>query len=96
MEEYLFKDRLYELVIYCSMAHFTMATELRLIESSQQEKSESTSQLNAQVTLMKKYGYEEKSELFKLSEIYHLRSIDIMARNIKTTVPYITHIIRSY
>jgi hypothetical protein len=45
---------------------------------------------------MKKYGYEEKSELFKLSEIYHLRSIDIMARNIKTTVPYITHIIRSY
>jgi hypothetical protein len=31
MEEYLFKDRLYELVIYCSMAHFTMATELRLI-----------------------------------------------------------------
>jgi hypothetical protein len=96
MEEYLFKDRLYELVIYCSMAHFTMATELRLIESSQQEKSESTSQLNAQITLMKKYGYEEKSELFKLSEIYHLRSIDIMARNIKTTVPYITHIIRSY
>jgi hypothetical protein len=45
---------------------------------------------------MKKYGYEEKSELFKLSEIYHLRSIEIMARNIKTTVPYITHIIRSY
>jgi hypothetical protein len=31
MEEYLFKDRLYELVIYCSMANFTMATELRLI-----------------------------------------------------------------
>lgn len=94
MEENLFKDRLYELVIYCSMAHFTMATELRLIESTQQEKNEG--QPSAQITLMKKYGYEEKSELFKLSEIYHLRSIDIMARNIKTTVPYITHIIRSY
>jgi hypothetical protein len=38
IEEYLFKDRLYELVIYCSMANFTMATELRLIESTQQEK----------------------------------------------------------
>lgn len=52
--------------------------------------------MSAHVNLMKKYGYEEKSELFKLSEIYHLRSIEIMARNIKTTVPYITHIIRSY
>lgn len=57
MEEYLFKDRLYELVIYCSMAHFTMATELRLIESTQQEKSESNNQINAQINLMKKYGY---------------------------------------
>ena len=28
--------------------------------------------------------------------MYHLRSIDIMAKNIKTTVPYLTHIIRSY
>ena len=26
IEEYLFKDRLYEMVIYCSMANFTMAT----------------------------------------------------------------------
>jgi len=31
-----------------------------------------------------------------MSEVYHLRSIDIMARNIKITVPYLTHIIRSY
>lgn len=97
IEEYLFKDKLYELVIYCSMAHFTMATELRLIESTQQDKTENQDNpISTHSNLMKKYGYEEKSELFKLSEIYHLRSIEIMARNIKTTVPYITHIIRSY
>jgi hypothetical protein len=45
---------------------------------------------------MKKYGYEEKSEIFKLSEIYHTRAIEIMTQNIRTTVPYITHILRSY
>lgn len=79
------------------MAHFTMATELRLIESNEQTKTETeVNAANSYSNLMKKYGYEEKSELFKLSEIYHLRSIQIMARNIKTTVPYITHIIRSY
>ena len=78
------------------MAHFTMATELRLIECAQQEKQEGSDNPGAGNSLMKKYGYEENSELFKLSEVYHLRSIDIMARNIKTTVPYITHIIRSY
>lgn len=95
IEEYLFKDRLYELVIYCSMANFTMATQLRLIESTQQEKAEGAAS-SPYVNLMKKYGYEQKSELFKMSEVYHLRSIDIMARNIKITVPYLTHIIRSY
>lgn len=76
IEEYLFKDKLYELVIYCSMAHFTMATELRLIESTQQDKTENQDNpISTHSNLMKKYGYEEKSELFKLSEIYHLRSI---------------------
>jgi hypothetical protein len=40
MEENIFKDKLYELVIYCSMANFTMATELRLIESARAEKAE--------------------------------------------------------
>ena len=59
IEEYLFKDRLYEMVIYCSMANFTMATELRLIESTQQEKEEP--EHNQYNSLLKKYGYEEKS-----------------------------------
>lgn len=51
---------------------------------------------NYRALLMKKYACQEKSEFFKLSEIYHLKSIEIMARNIKTTVPYITHLIKSY
>lgn len=31
IEEYIFKDKLYETVIYCSVAHFTIATEMRFI-----------------------------------------------------------------
>jgi len=59
MEEYLFKDKLFELVIYCSMAHFTMATELRLIESLQNDKPESNPNASSNpCNLMKKYGYE--------------------------------------
>lgn len=34
--------------------------------------------------------------MFKLSEMYHLKAIDLMAKNIKTTVPYLSHLIKSY
>lgn len=34
LEEYLFKEKIYEYVIYASVGYFTMATEIRLIESS--------------------------------------------------------------
>lgn len=34
--------------------------------------------------------------MFKISELYHLKAINIMAQNIKTTVPYISHLIKSY
>ena len=45
MEEYLFKDKLYEIVILCSLAYFTIATEMRFIDSEkngelQEQKSE--------------------------------------------------------
>lgn len=57
---------------------------------------ESTTVLSNIQTINKKYGYEEKSEMFKISELYHLKAINIMAQNIKTTVPYISHLIKSY
>ncbi len=31
MEEYFFKDKLYEIVILCSLSYFTMATEIRFL-----------------------------------------------------------------
>ncbi len=34
LEEYLFKEKIYEYVIYASVGYFTMATENRLIDSS--------------------------------------------------------------
>lgn len=33
MEEYLFKDKLFETVIHCSLAFFTIATEMRFIDA---------------------------------------------------------------
>ena len=39
------------------MANFTMATELRLIESTQQEKAEGAPAGSPYSNLMKKYGY---------------------------------------
>ncbi len=32
----------------------------------------------------------------KLSELYHLRSIEIVSRHIQTIIPYLIHIIKSY
>ena len=46
--------------------------------------------------IAKKYGYEEKTDAYKLSEMYHLQSIFIVAKNINYNLPYLTHIIRSY
>lgn len=34
--------------------------------------------------------------MFMMSELYHLRAIHIIAQNIKSTVPYISHLIKSY
>lgn len=34
--------------------------------------------------------------MFKLSEAYHLRAIEIVSTNIQTVIPYLTHMIKSY
>lgn len=72
------------------MAFFTLATELRFIESMVQCNN------SLKNTICKKYGYEEKTDAYKLSELYHLQSIYIVAKNINAKIPYLTHIIRSY
>lgn len=40
------------------MAHFTMATELRLVDTNEKEKRNQSMIANYQDNLMKKYGYE--------------------------------------
>ena len=99
MEEYLFKDKLYELVIQCSLAFFTIATEMRFIDSQkngEQEELKNEKEASKVEIIKKKYGYEEKSQLFRTSEAYHLRSIDIISTNIQAPIPYLTHMIKSY
>lgn len=90
LEEYLFKDKIYEIVIYCSMAFFTLATELRFLETMNNQITSKEGLIN------RKYGYEEKTDAYKLSEVYHLKAIDLVANNIPVSLPYLTHIIRSY
>lgn len=100
LEEYLFKDKLYELAIYCSLSFFTIATEIRFIDSEKEQEVEGAEKEESQKIegrqIKRKYGYEEKSLLFKTSETYHLKSIDIVSKNIQATIPYLTHIIKSY
>ncbi|CAD8090588.1 unnamed protein product [Paramecium primaurelia] len=79
----LAKRQILEKVIYFSISYFTIATELRFIEL---EKA-------------KQMGLKEDkidTEEFKLSELYHLKSIEIACRHITTQSPYISHLITSY
>lgn len=99
MEEYLFKDKLYQTVIHCSLAFFTIATEMRFIDAEKNgdtQEMKSDKQVNRLENIKKKYGYEQKSEMFKLSEAYHLRAIEIVSSNIQSPIPYLTHMIKSY
>lgn len=34
--------------------------------------------------------------MFRLSEAYHLRAIEIVSANIQSPIPYLTHMIKSY
>lgn len=43
MEEYLFKDKLYETVIHCSLAFFTIATEMRFIDAEKNGETQEAS-----------------------------------------------------
>ncbi|CAD8105326.1 unnamed protein product [Paramecium sonneborni] len=79
----LAKRQLLEKVIYLSISYFTIATELRFVEL---EKA-------------KQHGIKDDkidTEEFKLSELYHLKSIEIACRNITYQSPYISHLITSY
>ncbi|CAD8110216.1 unnamed protein product [Paramecium sonneborni] len=79
----LAKRQLLEKVIYLSISYFTIATELRFVEL---EKA-------------KQHGVKDDkldTEEFKLSELYHLKSIEIACRNITYQSPYISHLITSY
>ncbi|CAD8199241.1 unnamed protein product [Paramecium pentaurelia] len=79
----LAKRQLLEKVIYLSISYFTIATELRFVEL---EKA-------------KQHGVKDDkidTEEFKLSELYHLKSIEIACRHIIYQSPYISHLITSY
>ncbi|CAD8184074.1 unnamed protein product [Paramecium pentaurelia] len=79
----LAKRQILEKVIYFSISYFTIATELRFIEL---EKA-------------KQMGLKEDkidTEEFKLSDMYHLKAIEIACRHITTQSPYISHLITSY
>jgi hypothetical protein len=78
------KKNLYEKVILCSVVYFTIATEIRFIEDPNKGKDS------------KKFPSETKSEAYKISELYHLKAIEVMCQGITTCSPYLNHLISSY
>lgn len=57
LEEYLFKEKIYEYVIYASVGYFTMATEIRLIDSSKKGTKREEKIKSKHEEIKKKYGY---------------------------------------
>lgn len=88
MEE-LTKRSLYDKVIYCSVVYFTISTEIRFLEDP--NSSGKAAAIGKTVRLP-----QSRSEAFKLSELYHLKAIEIMCQGISTCSPYLNHLIASY
>ncbi|KAL4456125.1 hypothetical protein ABPG74_014086 [Tetrahymena malaccensis] len=80
------KKMILEKVIYLSISYFTIATEIRFIEIERNKhlnpKSDQTKNID--------------TEGFKKSQIYHLKSIEIVCQHITCKSPYINHLITSY
>ncbi|EAS07471.2 hypothetical protein TTHERM_00572070 (macronuclear) [Tetrahymena thermophila SB210] len=84
----LSKKQLIEKMLLLSICFFTIATEIRFIELDKQ-KSFTTNSKTQQYDLYKQDAY-------KQSEIYHLKSIEIVCQAVTCYSPYITHLINSY
>ncbi|CAK83039.1 unnamed protein product (macronuclear) [Paramecium tetraurelia] len=75
------KRMLLEKIIQLSISYFTIATELRFIEL-EKAKQQGTKDFN--------------TEEFKLSELYHLKAIEIACKHIACSSQYINHLITTY
>ncbi|KAL4510660.1 hypothetical protein ABPG72_004814 [Tetrahymena utriculariae] len=83
----LSKKQLIEKMLLLSICFFTIATEIRFIELDKQKSF--TNSKTQQYDLYKQDAY-------KQSEIYHLKSIEIVCQAVTCYSPYITHLINSY
>ncbi|CAD8088982.1 unnamed protein product [Paramecium sonneborni] len=75
------KRLLLEKIIQLSISYFTIATELRFIEL-EKAKQQGIKEIN--------------TEEFKLSELYHLKSVEIACKHITCSSQYINHLITTY
>lgn len=65
------------------MCFFTIATEIRFIELDNKDTNLTDEE-------------KKKTKNYKLSEIYHLKSIEIGCKFITANCPYINHLVTSY
>ena len=80
-------------MIYLSICYFTIATEIRFIEIDkykQQNRAEKDKDSKQQTVIM------PQTENYKISEIYHLKAIEIICKHVFAKSPYINHLITSY
>eukprot|EP01017_Pseudomicrothorax_dubius_P023516 TRINITY_DN2510_c0_g1_i12.p1 TRINITY_DN2510_c0_g1~~TRINITY_DN2510_c0_g1_i12.p1 ORF type:complete len:797 (+),score=114.81 TRINITY_DN2510_c0_g1_i12:128-2518(+) len=91
---FLSKDQIMEKLLYQSICFFTISTEMRFIDQtlSKQTVKNPLASNGGQLTLQD----ENRSERHRISEIYHLKSIEIVCKYIPSPCPYINHLISSY
>ena len=82
------KKKLYEKVIYASVLNFTIATEMRFIDSQNSESTISSMKLKSDISY--------RSKMSQLSELHHLKAIELMCKGISHKSPYLNHLINSY
>ena len=75
-------------MIYSSILHFTIATEMRFLDTH-------TSQLTV-ASVRSKAESDCRSKVFKESELHHLKAIEMMCKGISTKSAFLSHLINSY
>jgi len=84
------KNMILEKIIYLSICYFTIATEMRFMEMEKIKAKKGI--LNND----KKIELDPKSEIFLKSELFHLKSIEIVCKFITCKSPFVNHLIASY
>lgn len=81
------KNQIEEKIIYLSICYFTLATEIRFLEMEDLKKQQFTNKYKQQ---------NSQEQKLRISEVYHLKAIEIACKFVACKSPYIDHLVQSY